>query len=652
MLVKLNKFKPKSFLVLLVVPVIIITSIIVVLGSLHSVRNVTDNADKLVTLQIPELRAISELQSVLNRKLIILHGYYATMEAPDASEVKSLDESFGSNLKKLVDIGQNAADGQLLVSYVEKYKHSAEKFDNEMQKGRNRDWDVLREHLAAASEQAHLADKKLADWNQRVRNRLAQGSSRTLKEVENLNTIQITFNIAMVLVAGLLLIIIYVRMRDQAKLFHSARSEPLTDLPNRRSLELWSEKHVDQHNASNPVYVAWLTLDRLGLISGTYGYTEGDVLIKKFSSALEKVLDQWEIDIYLFSIGGSNWVMVIKDAEDDIIIKQIIAQIERLTSKPFNLEDRDYNISCSIGISKTLTNKEGIKVLLRYADMARRSVLDDGGNNHCFYEQEMTQSAEHELCVENDLRNALENDEFELYYQPKLSKQGDQVLSAEALIRWHRNGKIISPGVFIPVAEKTGLVIPIGNWVLRQACRQWVKWQQERDVVPPVAVNISAQQFQSKSFINTVKEVVAETGMLPEKLELEITEEAASAHPDLVVSVMGSLKEIGVSLAIDDFGTGYSSLAYLKRFPIDVIKIDRAFISQLHISEQDRAIAKLIVEMSHQLGFKVVAEGVENYEQSQILLDMDCDVLQGFFFSQPLKVADYQNYLSAMTIKK
>jgi len=652
MLVKLNKFKPKSFLVLLVVPVIIITSIIVVLGSLHSVRNVTDNADKLVTLQIPELRAISELQSVLNRKLIILHGYYATMEAPDASEVKSLDESFGSNLKKLVDIGQNAADGQLLVSYVEKYKHSAEKFDNEMQKGRNRDWDVLREHLAAASEQAHLADKKLADWNQRVRNRLAQGSSRTLKEVENLNTIQITFNIAMVLVAGLLLIIIYVRMRDQAKLFHSARSEPLTDLPNRRSLELWSEKHVDQHNASNPVYVAWLTLDRLGLISGTYGYTEGDVLIKKFSSALEKVLDQWEIDIYLFSIGGSNWVMVIKDAEDDIIIKQIIAQIERLTSKPFNLEDRDYNISCSIGISKTLTNKEGIKVLLRYADMARRSVLDDGGNNHCFYEQEMTQSAEHELCVENDLRNALENDEFELYYQPKLSKQGDQVLSAEALIRWHRNGKIISPGVFIPVAEKTGLVIPIGNWVLRQACRQWVKWQQERDVVPPVAVNISAQQFQSKSFINTVKEVVAETGMLPEKLELEITEEAASAHPDLVVSVMGSLKEIGVSLAIDDFGTGYSSLAYLKRFPIDVIKIDRAFISQLHISEQDRAIAKLIVEMSHQLGFKVVAEGVENYEQSQILLDMDCDLLQGFFFSQPLKVTDYQNYLSEMASKK
>jgi len=628
MLVKLNKFKPKSFLVLLVVPVIIITSIIVVLGSLHSVK------------------------SVLNRKLIILHGYYATMEAPDASEVKSLDESFGSNLKKLVDIGQNAADGQLLVSYVEKYKHSAEKFDNEMQKGRNRDWDVLREHLAAASEQAHLADKKLADWNQRVRNRLAQGSSRTLKEVENLNTIQITFNIAMVLVAGLLLIIIYVRMRDQAKLFHSARSEPLTDLPNRRSLELWSEKHVDQHNASNPVYVAWLTLDRLGLISGTYGYTEGDVLIKKFSSALEKVLDQWEIDIYLFSIGGSNWVMVIKDAEDDIIIKQIIAQIEKLTSKPFNLEDRDYNISCSIGISKTLTNKEGIKVLLRYADMARRSVLDDGGNNHCFYEQEMTQSAEHELCVENDLRNALENDEFELYYQPKLSKQGDQVLSAEALIRWHRNGKIISPGVFIPVAEKTGLVIPIGNWVLRQACRQWVKWQQERDVVPPVAVNISAQQFQSKSFINTVKEVVAETGMLPEKLELEITEEAASAHPDLVVSVMGSLKEIGVSLAIDDFGTGYSSLAYLKRFPIDVIKIDRAFISQLHISEQDRAIAKLIVEMSHQLGFKVVAEGVENYEQSQILLDMDCDLLQGFFFSQPLKVTDYQNYLSEMASKK
>ncbi|MBT8449489.1 MAG: EAL domain-containing protein, partial [Gammaproteobacteria bacterium] len=583
MLVK-PKFKQKSFLILLAVPVIIITSILVVLGSLHSVRKVTDNADQLVTLQIPELRTISELQSVLNRQLIILHGYYATTDAPDAFEEKRLDESFKSNLKTLVDIGQHAADGKLLVSYVENYKKSAENFHNEMQKGRGRDWDILREHLAEASAYAQQANTELTDWNQKVRNRLAQGSSQTQKEVENLNKIQITFNIAMVLVAGLLLIIIYFRMRDQGKLFHSAHFEPLTDLPNRRSLQLWSERLVDQHNSTNPFYVAWLTLDRLGLISGTYGHIQGDALINKFSRSLEKILDYCQVDIYLFSIGSSNWVMVIKDAEDDNLIKQIIAQIEKLTSKPFNLEERDYNISCSIGISKTLTHEKDIQVLLRNADMARRSVLDDGGNNHRFYEPEMTDSAEKLLSVENDLRNALEKEEFELYYQPKLSKQGEQILSAEALIRWHSNGKIISPGIFIPVAEKTGLVNPIGDWVLRQACTQWVEWQRAGYAVPSVAVNISAQQFQLKSFINTVKAVVAETGIPPEKLELEITEEAASARPDLVVSVMDDLKEIGVSLAIDDFGTGYSSLAYLKRFPIDVIKIDRAFISQLHIS--------------------------------------------------------------------
>jgi diguanylate cyclase (GGDEF)-like protein len=650
MLVK-PKSKPKSFLVLLAVPVIIITSIIVVLGSLHSVRKVSDNADQLVTLQIPELRTISELQSVLNRKLILLHDYYATLEAPDASEVKRLDDSFESNLKKLVDIGQNAVDAELLVSDVKSYKKSAENFHNEMQKGRDRDWDVLRDHLKEASEYAHKANTELADWNQKVRNRLAKGSSQTLEEVSNLNTIQITFNIAMVLVAGLLLIIIYFRMRDQGKLFHSAHFDPLTDLPNRRSLELWSEKLVDQNNSSKPIYVAWLTLDRLGLISGTYGHAQGDALINQFSRSLEKILDHCQVDIYLFSIGSSNWGIVIKDAEDDNLIKQIIAQIEKLTRKPFNLDERDYNISCSIGISKTLTHEKDIQVLLRNADMARRSVLDDGGNNHRFYEPEMTESAENHLFLENGLRKALEKEEFELFYQPKLSKQGDQILSAEALIRWHSNGQIISPGVFIPVAEKTGLVNPIGDWVLRQACTQWVEWQRGGYAVPSVAVNISAQQFQSKSFINTVKEVVTETGIPPEKLELEITEEAASARPDLVVSVMDSLKEIGVSLAIDDFGTGYSSLAYLKRFPIDVIKIDRAFISQLHVSEQDRAIAKLIIEMSHQLGFKVVAEGVENHEQLQILQDMDCDLLQGFFFSRPLKVADYQDFLSSMASK-
>jgi len=639
------KFKQKRYRILLAVPVIILLSVIVVSVSLHSVRSVTDNADQLVSLQIPELRAIADLQSVLNRQLLMLHNYYATMELPDATVANELDRAFASNLKVLVGADDDISDVGL-VGYVEKFKSAEDNFHDEMQKGRSRDWDVLREHLSEATSFARRADIELGEWHAKVRERLAEGSSMTLDEVSRLNIIQISFNAVMLIIAGLLLMIIYFRQKDQEKLFHRAHFDPLTDLPNRRSLQLWSEEPGTQNNYPGSIYSMWLTLDRIGLISGTYGHHQGDELIYHFSRALEGMLDKSLLDIHLFSIGSSNWVMVIKDVSGDEVLKDIINEIEQLTRKPFPLGERKFNVACSIGVSHSQNNDNDIQTLIKNADTARTSVVSNGGNDHCFYHPEMTETAEQLLTIENDLRRALENEEFELYYQPKLSQQGDQVLSAEALIRWHSNGELISPGVFIPVAEKTGQVTAIGDWVLNQACKQWVEWQQMGIDVPSVAVNISVQQFQSRLFVNTVKKVLSETGMPPHKLELEVTEEAASARPDQVVKVMNSLKSLGVSLAIDDFGTGYSSLAYLKRFPIDVIKIDRAFISQLEVSNQDRAIARLIIEMSHQLSFKVVAEGVENDEQFQILKNMSCDLLQGFYFSKPLNSADFIEFLN------
>jgi len=639
------KFKQKRYRILLAVPLIILLSVIVVSVSLHSVRSVTDNADQLVSLQIPELRAIADLQSVLNRQLLMLHDYYATMELPDASIAKNLDEAFASNLETLVGADHDISDAEL-VNYIDKFKSAERNFHNEMQKGRSRDWDVLREHLAEATSYARQADTELGEWHRKVRERLAKGSSMTLDEVSRLNIIQISFNAVMLVIAGLLLMIIYFRMIDQEKLFHRAHFDSLTNLPNRRSLKLWSDELGKQENLSDSIYAMWLTLDSIGRISATYGHNQGDELIYKFSRALEKILEKFLLEIHLFSIGSSNWVMVIKDAEDDEALKDIINEIELLTRKPFKQGEREYNITCSIGVSHAEDSVNDIQTLIKNADTARTSVVNDGGNDHRFYHPLMTDEAMLRLSIENNLRRALEKDEFELHYQPKLSKNGDQVLSAEALIRWRSNGELIPPGVFIPVAEQTGLVTAIGDWVLKDACRQWVEWQQMGFDIPSVAVNISVQQFQSRLFVDTVKKVLTETGMPPHKLELEVTEEAASARPDQVVRVMDSLKKLGVSLAIDDFGTGYSSLAYLKRFPIDVIKIDRAFISQLEVSAQDRAIAKLIIEMSHQLSFKVVAEGVENEEQFQILKNMSCDLLQGFYFSKPLNKADYLEFLN------
>jgi len=641
-----QEFKQSRFRILLAVPLIIIMSIIVILISSHSVKSVTDNAELLVSSQIPELRAISELQSILNRQLIMTHDYYATTELPDTSITNKLDKDFFTNLKVLVGIEQNTSGGIDLVDLIGKFKISSKNFHDEMQKGGNRDWDVLREHLAEVSMYARQANTVLEDWHLKVRKRLSSGGSLTLAEISQLNIIQITFNIFMLVIAGFLLAIIYFRMVDQERQFHGAHFDPLTDLPNRRSMQLWSEKIVAQNNNSPSLYTMWLTLDRLGLISGTYGHHLGNELICEFSKELEEVLEKSTLEINLFSIGSSNWVIFIKNVLVDDTLKKIISDIEKFTNRPFNIDGREFNVASSIGISHIPAYDNNLQYLLKNADTARTAVLNDGGNDHRFYAPEMTEEAENLLTVENGLRKALENDEFELHYQPKMSKNGTQALSSEALIRWRSNGELISPVVFIPVAEKTGLVHQIGDWVLLQACNQWIEWQQTGIDIPSVAVNISAQQFQSKQFVDKVKNVLEVTGIPPAKLELELTEEAASVRPDMIVSVMQSLKALGVSLAIDDFGTGYSSLAYLKRFPIDVIKIDRAFIMHLEISSQDKAIVKLIIEMSHELGFKVVAEGVENDEQFQILKSMECDLLQGFYFSRPLTSTDYLDFLN------
>ena len=272
-----------------------------------------------------------------------------------------------------------------------------------------------------------------------------------------------------------------------------------------------------------------------------------------------------------------------------------------------------------------------------------------GGNTHRLYHVEMTRDAEHFLAVETGLRSALKQGTFELHYQPKLDSRDGRVHGAEALLRWRHEGRYMSPARFIPVAEQAGLVKAIGEWVLQRACEQWVTWHAQGVDAPPIAVNISAQQFQDAEFPALVQRILERTGMPPCMLELEITEEAANVRPDAVVETMGALKQVGVTLALDDFGTGYSSLAYLKRFPLDVLKIDRAFIRRLGESAQDLAIVRMIVEMAHELGFVVLAEGVESELQWQLLRAMQCDQLQGYLFSRALDTDAFLSYLDSVS---
>jgi EAL domain-containing protein (putative c-di-GMP-specific phosphodiesterase class I) len=293
-------------------------------------------------------------------------------------------------------------------------------------------------------------------------------------------------------------------------------------------------------------------------------------------------------------------------------------------------------LTASIGIALLGVDGQEFDTLLRNADAAMHAAQEKGRNTYQFYSQSMNVALAERLSLESDLRKALERDEFLLHYQPQTDIRRWDVIGVEALIRWrHPERGMVSPASFIPLAEEIGLIGEIGKWVLRTACRQQVAWTSS-GLDLSIAVNLSGVQFQEASLIDTITEVIKETGANPRKLELELTESTAMRHAENAVAIFRQLKAMGFHLSIDDFGTGYSSLAYLKRFPIDTIKIDRAFVKDLGCESEHAAIAVAIIAMAHGLKLRVLAEGVETQEQLDILRDNHCDTIQGYFFSQPL----------------
>ncbi|ALA57108.1 putative bifunctional diguanylate cyclase/phosphodiesterase [Nitrospira moscoviensis] len=315
---------------------------------------------------------------------------------------------------------------------------------------------------------------------------------------------------------------------------------------------------------------------------------------------------------------------------------KVAQRILKALSEPYVVQDRTVVITASIGIALLGSDGQDVNTVLRNADAAMHAAQDKGRNTYQFYAQSMNVALAERLSLESDLRKALERDEFLLYYQPQVDIRRWDVVGVEALIRWrHPERGMVSPASFIPLAEELGLISAIGDWVLRTACRQQVAWR-ATGLDVSIAVNLSAVQFQQPSLTAHIAEVLQETGADPHKLELELTESTAMQHAENAVTIFHQLKAMGFRLSIDDFGTGYSSLAYLKRFPIDTVKIDRAFVKDLASESEHAAIAIAIIAMAHGLKLRVLAEGVETQAQLDILREHRCDTIQGYFFSQPL----------------
>lgn len=436
-----------------------------------------------------------------------------------------------------------------------------------------------------------------------------------------------------------------VRQRT-AELNHLAYHDGLTDLPNRILFEdrLTQALILAEHNHQT-LGVLFLSLDGLKNVHETLGRATGDRLLQSVAERLRISAHQGET---VARFEGDEFALLLTQTggtEGEHVV-EVIFQINESLKLPFVVGGHELFITASIGITLYPDDGADAPTLLKNADAALYRAREQGGDNYQFYTADMNAKAMKRLTLESSLRRALERDEFEVHYQPVLDTHTRKIVGMEALLRWrHPELGLVQPAEFIPLAEATGMIVPIGEWVLRAACAQSKSWQEAGFAPLALAVNLSARQFQQQNLSEVVVLILQETGLNPRDLVLELTESSIMKNAESAVRTLGALKAMGVKIAIDDFGTGYSSLCYLKRLPIDTLKIDQSFVRDVPTDTDDAALVMAIITLAHNLRLKVVAEGVESEEQLSFLHLLRCDEWQGYLFSKPLPVEAFEGLL-------
>ncbi len=430
------------------------------------------------------------------------------------------------------------------------------------------------------------------------------------------------------------------RIDYERQLEYHANHDTLTGLANRNLLgDRISQALIQARYHQRLVGVLLLDLDRFKLINDGFGHNAADNLLKAVAERLGQAVRETDT---VARLGGDEFVVVITDVASDDDIAVVANKIMRTLALPFTMEGKEIFVTASIGAAVYPRDGEHGEGLLRNADVAMYRVKEHGRNNYRFYAPEMGQMALDRLDMEGNLRRALERDELAVFYQPLVSLATGRIVGAEALVRWnHPRIGLIHPGEFIPLAEDTGLIIPLGDLVMRRACRDAQAWLAAGLPSLRLSINISARQFRQENLADHIRAVLADTGLVASSLEFELTESMVMHDVETTQVTLRELKELGISLALDDFGTGYSSLSYLKRFPIDTLKIDRSFVRDIPENEDDSAIAHAVIAMAHSLGLRVVAEGVEKEAQLETLRHYACDDFQGYLFSRPVPAEEF-----------
>jgi len=430
------------------------------------------------------------------------------------------------------------------------------------------------------------------------------------------------------------------RKASYDRIQHLAHFDALTNLPNRTLLN----DHLDMaiavaKRSHNQLAILFLDLDRFKIVNDSLGHHAGDLLLQIVSARLLACIRETDT---VARLGGDEFIILLNSIQEPSDSAYVAQKVVDSISLPFMLDGNEVNIGTSIGIGIFPENGSDTPTLIKNADAAMYHAKEIGRNNFQFFSSVMNDKAFERLTIENDLRRALKRDEFFLLYQPQIDTLSGKVIGAEALVRWqHPVRGLVPPFDFIPLAEKCGLIVPLGEWVLKTACAQNKAWQDAGLPQVLMAVNIAAQQFKQNDFKKLLIQTLEQTGLSPDCLELEITESAIMDNAESMLETLHSLKSIGLGLSIDDFGTGYSSLSYLKHFPINKLKIDRSFILDITEDRSSCAIIQTIISLGHNLNLKVIAEGVETNEQLASLKKLGCDEIQGYYYSRPISPEDF-----------
>jgi diguanylate cyclase (GGDEF)-like protein len=441
------------------------------------------------------------------------------------------------------------------------------------------------------------------------------------------------------------------RKRYQVELERQANYDALTGLPNRNLLHDRLRQAVRAQRRPRAMAVVFIDLDNFKLVNDSLGHGAGDQLLRKTAERLRAVVREGDT---VARLGGDEFVVILNEHASEEMTFRTMQRIAAGVSQPMTIEGHELIVTCSAGVSMFPQDGPDVDTLLRNADTAMYRAKDHGRNNVQFYTSDMNQRISERVALENALRRAIERQELLLHYQPKIDLKTGAIAGAEALLRWrHPEWGLLRPERFIALAEETGLIVGIGEWVMRETCRQTRAWL-DRGLAPGlVSVNLSARQFREEGLVRRVSRILEDSGIDPRHIELELTESMVMHNVSGAIATLHGLKSLGVALSVDDFGTGYSSLAYLKDFPIDTLKIDRSFVRDIGGGEgaDEGVIAQAVISLGHALHLKVIAEGVETESQVRFLRRHGCDEVQGFFYGEPVPPEGHGELLERAALK-